>query len=340
MAGMDIFENDAFRTRETSDAINVIPNMWGRIGEIGLFTPKPLRNPKFQVESRNGVLQLVQSSRRGTSAPGQDRSKRDMKNFSTFRFALESQITAEDIEGIRAFGSETELKQVLGEVGDRQEELRGSMDITLEYLRCGGLQGQVKDADGTVLVDLFSEFGITQKVVNFDIATPGSDFSAKCEEVTDHVRLSLKGDVMTGVHALCSPGFWDGMMRKEDFREAYKYYESTVSPLRENVSNGFVHKGIFWEKYLAEAEVPQEDGTTVTQSFIPDGDARFFPVGGRTTFRQYNAPADYLETVNTPGQPFYSKVMPDPKANRFVDVEAQMNPLPMCLRPAVLVRGH
>ncbi|PWE32774.1 major capsid protein E [Maritimibacter sp. 55A14] len=340
MATMDIFNADAFRTRELTDAINSIPNQWGRIGDLGLFVPRGIRTPQFQVEQKNGVLQLIQSSTRGTNLPGQARGKREMRNFATARFGLESKITADDIDGIRQFGSETELKQVADEIAERQTELRGSIDITREYLRAGALQGQVKDADGTVLVDLFSEFGISQKAVDFVLGTGTTDMQAKVAEVTRHIKLNLRGDVMTRIHALCSPTFWDKFINHAEVKEAYKYFQSVQDPLRNDVTGGFTYKGVVWEEYLAEGDVPQEDGTTVTQSFIPDGDARFFPVGTRQTFRQYNAPADYMETVNTPGRDFYSKAMPDPKANRWVDVEAQMNTLPMCVRPATLVRGH
>lgn len=338
MPGMDIFTGSAFRTRELSDAINVVPNQFGRIGEIGLFADKPIRTPQFQIESKNGVLSIVQSSPRGTDLPGQRTAKREMRDFSTRRFGLSAMITAADIDGIRAFGEETELKQVQVEVNDRLVELRQSLDITREYLRAGALRGVVVDADGTTITNLFTEFGVTQKVVDFNFAN--ADPAEKAEEVVDHIRLNLKGDVMTGVHCLASPGYWAKLMTNADFKESFKYYQSAVAPLRENVSGGFVWKDITWEKYLGSGEVPQEDGTFVTANFIPAGDARFFPVGTMETFRTYNAPADYLETVNTPGQPFYAKSAPDPKFNRYVEIEAQMNALPICMRPAVLVRGH
>ena len=175
-------------------------------------------------------------------------------------------------------------------------------------------------------------------VVDFDFSN--ADPGTKAEEVGRHIRLNLKGDVMTGVHALCSPEFWDKLMENPDFKEAWKYYQQAIQPLREDVSGGFMWKGITWELYLGEGEVPQEGGSTVIQHFIPSGDARFFPVGTMSTFRQYNSPADYMEVANTLGQPFSAKAAPDPKWNRHVEIEGQANTLPICMRPAVLVRGH
>lgn len=337
MATMDIFAGDGFTTRELSDAINKVPNQWGRIGDMGLFTPKPLRTPMFMIESKDGHLQLVQSSERGAPIPGQARGKRGLRPFNTSRFALESRITADDIDGVRAFGSETEMSQVEDEVMDRQVELRGSLDITREYLRAGALQGLVKDANGDTLVDLHAAFGITKKSVDFTFGTAGVDLAQKVREVVRHIELNLLGDVMTGVHFLHSREMWDKMMADESFKRSYDHFMD-LNPQRDDVRKGFYWQGATHEEYLGEAGVPQEDGTTVTRRFVPQGEAMAFPVGTRTTFRNYNAPADYMETVNTPGMEFYSKVMPDPKANRFVDVEAQMNTVPICMRPGVLVR--
>lgn len=339
MATMDIFRNDAFRTRELSEAINVIPNQYGRIGELGLFTDKAIRTPQFQIESQNGVLSLITSSQRGAPLPGLRRAKRDLKDFSTRRFAQESQITADDIDGIRAFGSETELKQTLVEVNDRLISIRRNIDITREFLRAGALRGVVLDADGTTIVDLFATFGVTQRSIDFTFGTAGVDLASKAEDILDHIEDNLRGDMMTGVHALCSAGFWAKLMENAAFKDAFKYYSSVVEPLRGDVRKGIPWKGITWEKYIGSAATPNEDGTWTTRVFVPAGEARFFPEGTTSTFRQYNAPADYLETVNTPGEPFYAKVAPDEKWNQFVDVQGQMNTLPICMRPAVLVRG-
>jgi len=53
-------------------------------------------------------------------------------------------------------------------------------------------------------------------------------------------------------------------------------------------------------------------------------------------FRMFNAPANYNEAVNTLGQPFYSKAEPR-KMGKGWDLEAQANPLAMCLFPEALV---
>ena len=86
-----------------------------------------------------------------------------------------------------------------------------------------------------------------------------------------------------------------------------------------------------FEEYLGHAS----DGEGVDHVFVPEGTAIFFPLGTMTTFRTWFAPADFNETVNTVGLPIYAKLEPR-KFNRGMDLHTQSNPLPMCLRPALL----
>lgn len=342
MLSMDIFNNDAFKTLNMIEAINVIPNSWGLIGELGLFVDTANRGVDFSLELNNGVLAIIQSSERSTALPGAKRSKRSLKKMSTARFGQKSKITAADIESIRAFGSMTELKQLIDEVAERQDTVKGNLDITREYLRSGAIMGQVLDADGSVLLDLFDEFEVTRKVVNFEFATASTDLMAKCREVTRHIKVNLKGDVSAGALGLTSPEATDKLMGHEDFKDRYKFYQNTNGgdPLRDDESAGFKFGGILWKEYLGEGDVPQEDGSTITKNFIPSGDINFVPLGTRKTFRQVNGSPDYLTMTNMPGQPFYSAIFPDKQEGRFVDVEGMMQTMPICTRPATLVRGY
>ncbi|WP_146592210.1 major capsid protein [Puniceibacterium confluentis] len=342
MAHIDIFKGDAFSAMTLGEAIRIVPNQWGLIGGMGLFGAKSIRGTRFSVEMKNGVIQLVAASERGTTLPGQARGKRSMVDFRTERFGLKSRITADDIDNIRAFGSETELKQAQDEVMDRQIDLRGSIDITREYHRAGALQGIVLDADGSEIVDLFDKFGITRKSVDFVLGTSTTDLGAKCKAVTRHIKTNLLGDVSMGVMGLIHPDFTDKLMGHPDFKDRYKYFtnQNGGDPLRDDTSDGFDFGGIKWKEYLAEASVPNEDGTTDTREFVPAAEAMFFPMGTRTTFRQFNGSADYVSMSNLPGQELYSAVFPDRQEDRFVDVEAMMQTLPICMRPGVLVRGH
>ena len=73
-------------------------------------------------------------------------------------------------------------------------------------------------------------------------------------------------------------------------------------------------------------------------SFVVTEKCHIFPLGVPALFRNYWAPADYIETVNTPGQRLYTKqyAMPNGKG---VHMDTQMNELCICTKPRVLQLG-
>jgi hypothetical protein len=74
-----------------------------------------------------------------------------------------------------------------------------------------------------------------------------------------------------------------------------------------------------------------------TRRFIAANDGHVFPMGTMSTFETVFAPADFVETANTMGIELYAK-QEARKFGRGIDLHTQSNPLPICYRPALLVR--
>lgn len=336
MPTLDIFhDNPAFSVVELTDAITVVPNRYGRLNELGLFSDRGVTTTSVAVEIKNGVLNLLPQTVRGGPASQGTQGKRKMKSFEIPQFAHEDYITAGEVQGIRSFGSTTDTMSVMDVVNDKMATMRSKHDITLEWLRCGALRGTVMDDTGAVILDLFSEFGVAQKEVDFVLGTDATDVEAKCREVSRHMEVNLLGDTMTSTYALCSSQFMDKLFAHPRVREAYQFQQGTTL-LRNDLRKRFEYQGIVFEEYIGSAT--DKDGNV--RKFIPDGDARFFPLGTFQSFRNYYAPADFMETVNTMGQRTYAKMAMDTEFQRWVKVHTQSNPLPICLRPALLVRGY
>lgn len=346
---VDLFSGDAFSALSLSTAINMVPNQYGRVNELGLFADRGISTTAAAVEIDNGVLNLITATPRGTAAPKNKTGKRELKYFNIPRLALDDMIYPSDIQNVRAFGS-LGLKTPESVTNDKLIALSRKHDITREYLKCGALAGVIKDADDTTILNLYTEFGIEQKVVSFALDTDATKIQQKAAEVAGHIEDNLMGDTMSHVMALCSPGFFQGLISHPKIRDAYQYYmnmqatalaarpDGAGNPLRDDVRKGFLWQNIWWEEYRAKAPVFKTDGTTEIRNFIAENEARFFPVGTTETFYNFDAPADWMETVNTVGLPKYGKVVPE-NGGRWVEVLSQSNPLPLCLRPGVLVKG-
>jgi hypothetical protein len=331
---LDIFEQDAFSTIELTSAINVVPNKYGRIQEMGLFRDRGVRTAQVAIEMKDGVLNLLPPVPRGSAATKGTRGKRKMKSFQIPHFPLEDEILADEILGIRTFGSESEMLAVADVVNEKLSDAGNKHDITLEWLKVGALRGQVMDDQGDVILDLFTEFGVTEKEIDFALGTPESDVPQVCRDICRHVELNLKGEMMTGVHSFVSPEFYDKLVTHDTVKEAF-LRQNGQNIMRNDMRKRFEFHGIVFEEYIGSAT--DADGNE--RKFIPDGDARFFPVGTQQAFQTYFAPADFMETVNTRGLTRYAK-QERMKFDRGIDIHTQSNPLPMCNRPALLVRGH
>jgi len=326
------FDNPGFSMASLTAAINLIPNRYGRLEQLNVFPAKPVRTRHIIVEEYAGKLTLLPTKPLGSPGTVGERGTRNLRSFVIPHIPYDDVVLPEEVQGIRAFGSETEMEAVAGVLARHLEAMRNKHAITLEHLRMGALKGQILDADGAVLVDLYAEFGIAPETVNFALGDTATKVKAKCMEVVRHIEDNLMGEFSTGVHCLCSPEFFDALTNHPNVEEAYQRWQDGLA-LRADMRAGFVFGGITFEEYRGQAT----DANGNVRRFIAAGEAHAFPLGTVDTFATYFAPADFNETVNTLGQPLYAKQEPR-KFDRGTDLHTQSNPLPMCHRPGVLVK--
>ena len=330
------FDNPAFSMSALSTAINILPNNYGLMDQMNLFPAKPVRFRQIAIEEKNGVLSLLPTLPVGSPGTVGVRGKRKLRSFAIPHIPHEDVVLPEEVQGIRAFGMESELQSISNVMVEHLHTMRNKHAITLEHLRMGALKGIILDADGTPLYDLYAEFKIDPKVVNFQLTADGTNVRQKCFEVLGHIDENLLGEFMTGIHCLCSPEFFGKLVGHPKVEKAYENYAQGAM-LRDDVRNGFSFGGIVFEEYLGKASYVDGAGTAQTRDFIAEGEAHAFPLGTVDTFATYFAPADFNETVNTLGQAIYAKQEPR-KFDRGTDLHTQSNPLPMCHRPGVLVK--
>ncbi|OSM07598.1 major capsid protein [Magnetofaba australis] len=326
------FSNDAFNAIALTAGINILPNRYGKLESINLMPTKPVRLRNIAIEERNGVLSLLPTATVGTQGTVGKRGKRAVRSFVIPHIPHDDVVLPEEVQGIRAFGSEGELTALSEVLAMHLQSMRDKHAITLEHLRMGALKGEILDADGSVIYNLYTEFGITAKSINFALDVDATDVKAKCLELKRHLEDNLRGEFMTGVHVLVSAEFFDALTSHPKVEAAYERWQQGEA-LRSDMRSGFTFAGVTFEEYRGQATDP--DGNV--RRFIADGEGHAFPVGTSQTFCTYFAPADFNESVNTLGQPLYAKQEPR-KFERGTDLHTQSNPLPMCHRPAVLVK--
>jgi len=326
------FNNPAFEMTQLTKSINLLPNSYGRLREMNLMPFKGLRTRSCIVEMRNGILTLLPTKPVGSAGTIHKTTKRNVRSFVVPHIPHDANILPEEYAGLRAFGSESDMVALSQLMNDKLQDMRNNHAITLEHLRMGALKGEILDSDGSVLYNLFDEFSITAFELDFELGDVDTDVKQKCIDLKRYMEDNLLGEVMTGIHVLVSEEFFDALVDHPKVREAYERWRDGEL-FRTDMRNGFTFAGVSFEEYRGKAV--DLDGTT--RRFIAENEGHAFPTGTLNSFETLGAPADFLETTNTLGQPIYAK-QDARKYNRGIDIHTQSNPLPICYRPAVLVK--
>ena len=310
---LDIFNGDAFSVTSLTDALRDVAHRPSRLGDMGLFQAEGVSTLSVAIERVGDTLQLVAPSARGSAGETRDEDKRTIEDIRIPHFQRDWSVMADEVQGIRAFGSETVLETI---------------------------QGIVSYKGGQTL-NLFTKFGVAQPAEQAWSVSAQVDgaLRKKCTALIRAVRAALGGIHFDYVHAFVGDNFFDDVLTNAEVRETYKN-TSEAAFLRDSYvgknrgSNPiFEFGGIVFENYGAIAA--QGDGALMG---IATDLAKFVPMGVDGLFRTYWAPADYIETVNTIGLQNYAKQWPMPNG-KGIQGETQSNPLHICTRPGALLRA-
>jgi hypothetical protein len=338
---LDIFKTDAFSVLRMTEAMREIAYVPGRVGQLGLFQTESIDTLDVAIEKADAEqLVLVPSSPRGGPGDTRDFAKRALRKLSVPHFQRNDAIYADEVMQVRAFGSETAVETLQSKIAMKAVTHSQDFALTEEYHRLNIIKGgNLLDADGSVLYNYSVEFGETppdELDWDLDNANPAEGaLRQRCAAVTRAIATSLGGLPYRGTHAFCGDAFFDDLIRHREVRETYKGYAEAATLRAAYVNSGaggsygvFEFGGITWENYRGGGPIS-----------IDTDKVHIFPLGVPQLFKTIYAPADYIETVNRPGQRLYAKQWPMPN-DKGVNLEYQMNALHYCTRPRVLRRGR
>lgn len=344
----DFFNSDAFTLTTLTTLINQEEHIPGRAGALAFAgVGQGVATTSIDVEISNETLGLVQSSARGGPPPINTQDKNTVKALNIPHIKIEETIGAHQIQNVREFGSMSTLRGARSVVDKEITKQTRRMDLTTEHLRLGALSGLVKDADGSTLADLFALFNVSQTTVDFDPifaeidsteATRFNSLRVQLQEMTREMYRALKANV-NGARIYCFAGdnFFDKVVECSNVKGIWDGWLMAEQRLAGNYAWGdYLFADVVFNNYRGTNDQTRTSGGTV--GVAPD-EARFFFTGVPGLYEEYFAPADFMETVNTIGLPRYAKVVPTDNMNRSVTLHTQMNPLPLCTKPATLFKG-
>ena len=337
MATMDIFNNEAFRMTELVEGINNAVYEPTFIAGMNLFQTKSLYTDKFSIEQKDNKLSLVSTSERGAPLEQNTQLKRNIRDFRTTRVGKADTILASELFNVRAFGKETELQAVQGLVAERMEQLRTDINLTMENMMLGAIQGKVLDADGSVINDWFSEWSITPRVQAVDLTAGAADGLLRdtLNKLTREIARNSNGSftAQTRMILMAGDNFYDDFLKLKEIQDLF------ANNLGANASR------IPGGEAFGSIDIPHTSWTIVnyrgtddnTSVKINDNEAFGIPVNTLNSFYKMLAPGETFAAVGSKGQEFYPEIITDVR-DRFVEIELITYPSFCVTKPALLTK--
>ena len=315
----------------TSDAFNLV-NLTASINDLA-YTPSLIRDLNvFDERGQSSVTAIIEElnetvallAPKPRNAPGAvvNGDKRVVNTLSIPHIPQRATIMADSVQGVRQFGSEDMTAPIQAAINERLAKMRRQIDYTIEYHRLLALAGNYMDLNGDTK-SAYTLLGGSRDSVDFVLGTSTTKIREKCLDAIGHVEDGLGGAGYSGLHAICSAAFWAKLITHAKVEETFVYSEGAA--LRAGLTGSFQFGEITWHRYRGTSSAAVTSG----KSFL-------FPIGVSDMYLTRFAPANYAETVNTVGLPYYAKSRPL-EFDKGVEIEAQSNVLNVCTRPTALV---
>lgn len=324
---------NGFEVQDWTQEVNVVPNQWGTIGQLGIFQEESIAEHVvvFEETIKDGAL-LVDRVRGDRGTMGKDASRK-LHTFAVPHFPHDDYISPQDLQGKRAYGSAAGVETLEQVRARKLERIRQNHAWTLEYARAFAItSAQVYAPNGTVSQNWNTEFGVTRLTVDFLLGTSTTEVIAKIEAGIAQIQDNAFGATVTGTVVLTSPEFFAKLIAHPAVKTAYQYYTSTQEPLRQRLGGSNAMRREF--EFGGTRFIEMRD-TYAGQRLIPANKAFMVPTG-TDAFKTYFSPANRFGLVNTLGEQVYVFESPDAKGTK-IEIESESNFVNALLRPALVV---
>lgn len=325
---------------DRTEDLLIIPQSPTLMNDSGLWREEFLATRTVSFVERSGQVGIIEDqidNGRPAAMPGQVRK---LHAWGMTHHPVVDALFPQDIAGVTRPGGRdsNQLDTAERALMVKMEDIRRSFDRTLNFARFRTLAaGDVFSPKGTLQGNFYNDFGLTRKVVNFSLDTPGFNVLNACEEVISYfMQQGTEGQNINKVTAYCSGEFFSKLISHPSVQAAYNLY-AVAAPQqisRDRAGGmGFYRRFVF--SNIEFIEVLQSVGGT---PLVNAGEAVFVADDGDYSFRTYFGPAMRFGYVNTTAAPGYMWTFPDPRGTQ-IQIEAEMNFINVLRRPNLVATG-
>lgn len=332
---------NSFKNTDLVEGITQTPLQYGYINSQNLFNVKSTNQTSIVFDRDYSNITLLPQVNRGAKAATQGKERTaDTFALTLAYFKHADRLTGDDVQGHRQVGR-TDNETIARATAEKMEDMRRTWDQTQEYMKLQALKGQFKTPDGTVVADMYSQFGITQTELAFELGTTTTNVDTKIRLLKTGIAKSvMNGGAIGGVKVLVDPLFYDKLISHASIKAAYQFYmangagnealrDDNTEYMKWGIMDHFTHRGITFISYDATFNLP---GGTTEQAFA-DSTGVAYADGVRDLFRGYHGPSAKMSAANEPGQELFMRTYMDDR-DEYVEFEMEAAPLYFCTRPA------
>jgi hypothetical protein len=331
------FENYSQLTHMT-DEIQFVPNDWSRLEELGLFTHVGINSTSVTVDLVKGQLNVLTDYQRGADVTYATSDVEKTLSYPTAFFPANDFVSPHDIQNKRTMGTANELDPVDVAVSKKLSTLRKAHAVTQEYMMWGAVKGDLLTPSGKSLGNLYTDFGVTKKAINFELLAGVKPVTQSIREVLRHIEdNAYTGGDVGGVRLMVGTEFFDQLIEHADVADAYAYYSATNQangdqPLRDDMRRSFVFGGVTFEEYRGKYQTVGG----VVKAFVLPAEGWAFPTGVEDMFEIYHAPAHHIDYANTSGEEVYAWSVPM-RDGSGIEIFSQSSSVAINRRPQAIV---
>jgi hypothetical protein len=332
--------NGQFELVDWTQELNVIPNSWGTIAELGIFQEEPVAEHvvTFEKITKDGAL-IVDRVRGDRSNVNKDYA-REIHTFAVPHFPLSDYISPNDIQGKRAYGNPNDAETIAFVRARKMERIAQDHNWTLEAARAQALiLGTAYAPNATVSQNWFTEFSKTQTVVDFAFSSSTTDVLGQIETVIAAIQDNGGMISLSGIVVLCSPQWFAPLISHATTKTAFQYYTSTQSPLRDRLADtGAPLNALAMHRefqYGGVRFIEMRDAYNGT-ALIPANTAVAVPTG-TPYFKTYFSPANRFFLTNTLGERQYMFETPSIDGTE-IRIDTESNHISALLRPELVIK--
>ena len=337
--------NSFDRLIDWTDSVSNMDATFGLISNSGLFNIKYTSQNAIMFEKDDFTTTLLNpTSRRERNTQKSAARTSKMYALALPYFNVQDAVLPEDLQGYIRRGTEITPETEGAAIADKLQIMRQRYDMTKEYMALSAVKGRTVAPDGTVIADMFQEFGITQENITWTLSDPDFDVMKACRELKTKLQKDLRtGGVIKAVEVWVGYDFFDALVAHPqvvNYHLQYKlperaYYMDGGATFQQfGVQNVFEFQGIRFMTYDSTFKLPQADGSFVEQDGIAAGNGHTMIRGVNDLYRAYYGTNNKFSGVNALGSELYVHSYKDDRDSR-IDLELEFSHLYFSTQPQV-----